>query len=166
MVIHWTPRLSIGAFPYTVKPVCSDHLYNKTFYLWFIQWCALMKTEGVNLLLLAKSASWSSSRWPLATLMSSRRQRNIPLGGRYRQVSLCDVIIHDVIIRYRLAAYLVCRHAPSTAARVPVVPDLTSTTTTTPATCLPARTAHAPCPTLTTTSRMIVVSHDPEPNWT
>ena len=34
------------------------------------------------------SAFWSSSRWPLATLMSSRRQRSIPLGGRYRQVSL------------------------------------------------------------------------------
>ena len=21
----------------TVKPVCNDHLYNKTYYLWFIQ---------------------------------------------------------------------------------------------------------------------------------
>ena len=23
--------------PYTVKPVCNDHLYNKMYYLWFIQ---------------------------------------------------------------------------------------------------------------------------------
>ena len=22
---------------YTVKPVCNDHLYNKMYYLWFIQ---------------------------------------------------------------------------------------------------------------------------------
>ena len=22
---------------YTVKPVCNDHLYNKIYYLWFIQ---------------------------------------------------------------------------------------------------------------------------------
>ena len=47
-----------------------------------------MKTEGTNLLLLTISAFWSSSRWPLATKMSSRRQRSIPLGGRYRQVLL------------------------------------------------------------------------------
>ena len=47
-----------------------------------------MKTEGTNLLLLTMSAFWSSSRWPRATLMRSRRQRSIPLGGRYRQVSL------------------------------------------------------------------------------
>ena len=25
------------AFLYTVKPVCNDHLYNKMYYLWFIQ---------------------------------------------------------------------------------------------------------------------------------
>ena len=37
-----------------------------------------MKTQGTNLLLLTVSAFWSSSR----------RQRNIQLGGRYRQVSL------------------------------------------------------------------------------
>ena len=43
----------------TVKPVCNDHLYNKTFYLWFIQWCVIMKTEGINLLLLTISAFWS-----------------------------------------------------------------------------------------------------------
>ena len=47
-----------------------------------------MKTECTNLLLLTISAFWSSSRWPLATYMSSRRQKRIPLGGRYREVSL------------------------------------------------------------------------------
>ena len=40
----------------TVKPVCSDHLYNKIYYLWFIQQCVLMKTVGTNLLLLTISA--------------------------------------------------------------------------------------------------------------
>ena len=45
-------------------------------------------TEGTNLLLITCSAFYSSSRWPLATQMRSRRQRSIPLGGRYRQVSL------------------------------------------------------------------------------
>ena len=39
----------------TVKPVCNDHLYNKIHYLWFVQWCALMETEGTNLLLLSIS---------------------------------------------------------------------------------------------------------------
>ena len=68
---------------HTVKPVCN-HLYNKIHYLWFIQSCVLMKTEGTNLLVLTISAFWSSS--------SSRRQRNIPLGGRYRQVSLYLVL--------------------------------------------------------------------------
>ena len=53
--------------PNTVKPVCNDHLYNKIHYLWFIQECVLMKTEGTNLLLLTISAFWSSSRWPMAT---------------------------------------------------------------------------------------------------
>ena len=66
---------------YTVKPVCNDHHYNKIYYV-------LMKTEGTNLLLLTISAFWSSSRWPWATEMSSKRHRSIPLGGRYRQVSL------------------------------------------------------------------------------
>ena len=47
-----------------------------------------MKTEGTNLLFLRISAFWSSSKWPLATLMSSRRQTRKPLCGRYRQVSL------------------------------------------------------------------------------
>ena len=51
----------------TVKPVCNDHLYNKFYYLWFIQQCVLIKTEGTNLLVLTISAFWSSSRWPLAT---------------------------------------------------------------------------------------------------
>ena len=45
-----------------------------------------MKTEGTNLLLLTISAFW-----PLATKMSSRRQRSIQLGGRYRQVSLYEL---------------------------------------------------------------------------
>ena len=49
-----------------------------------------MKTEGTNLLLLTISAFWGSSRWPLATYMSSRRQISIPVGGRYRQASLYD----------------------------------------------------------------------------
>ena len=51
----------------TVKPVYNDHLYNKMYYLWFIQLSVLMKTECTNLLLLTISAFWSSSRWPLAT---------------------------------------------------------------------------------------------------
>ena len=51
----------------TVKPVYNDHLYNKIYYLWFIQKSVLMKTECTNLLLLTISAFWSSSRWPLAT---------------------------------------------------------------------------------------------------
>ena len=34
----------------TVKPVSNDHLYNKIYYLWFIQWYILIKTEGTNLL--------------------------------------------------------------------------------------------------------------------
>ena len=32
----------------TVKPACNDHLYNKIYYLWFIQWSVLMMTEGTN----------------------------------------------------------------------------------------------------------------------
>ena len=55
--LHWN----------TVKPVCNGHLYNNIYYLWFIQQCVLMKTEGINLLLLTISAFWSSYRWPLAT---------------------------------------------------------------------------------------------------
>ena len=47
-----------------------------------------MMAEGTNSLVFTISAFWSSSRWPLATLMSSRKQRGIPLGGRYRQVAL------------------------------------------------------------------------------
>ena len=75
-------------YHHTVKPACNDHLSDKINYLRFIHWCVLMKTEGTNRLLLTISAFWSSSRWPLATWMSFRRQRSIPLGGRYRQVSL------------------------------------------------------------------------------
>ena len=26
-----------SSYMITVKPVCNDHLYNKTYYLWFIQ---------------------------------------------------------------------------------------------------------------------------------
>ena len=40
----------------TVKPVCNNHLYNKINYLWFSQWCVLMKTEGTNLFMLTISA--------------------------------------------------------------------------------------------------------------
>ena len=29
----------------TVKPVCNDHLYDKIYYLWFIQQCIIMITE-------------------------------------------------------------------------------------------------------------------------
>ena len=71
-----------------MKPLCSDHLCNIICYLWFIQQCVLMETEDTNSLLLTISAFWSSSRWPMATKMSSRRQRSIPLSGPYRQVSL------------------------------------------------------------------------------
>ena len=52
---------------YTMKPVYNDHLYNKIYYLQFIQKCILMKTEGTNIILVTMSAFWSSSRWPLAT---------------------------------------------------------------------------------------------------
>ena len=53
------------------------------------------KTGCPNLFLPTISAFWSSSRWSLATKMSSRRQINISLGGRYRQVSLhCTVDIN------------------------------------------------------------------------
>ena len=53
--------------------------------------------EGTNLLLLTISAFWTLSRWPLATQTSSRKQRNIPLGGRYRQVSLYTEDIQSCI---------------------------------------------------------------------
>ena len=64
-----TPRwpFDTRASKATVKPVCNDHLYNKIYYLWFIQKSVLMMTEDTNLLLLTISAFWSSSRWPLAT---------------------------------------------------------------------------------------------------
>ena len=54
-------------------------------------------TKGTNLLLLTVSAIWSSSRWPVATLMSYRRQRSVPLGGRYRQVSLYHIHALDMV---------------------------------------------------------------------
>ena len=44
-----------------------------------------MKTEGTNLLLLIISAFWSS-----------RRQRSIPLGGRYRQVSRYNYVCYSL----------------------------------------------------------------------
>ena len=56
-----------GASVITVKPVFNDHLYNKIYYLRFIQKCVLMKTEGINVILATISAFWNSSRWPLAT---------------------------------------------------------------------------------------------------
>ena len=60
--------VSIAAtIQHTVKPVYNDHLYDKIYYLWFIQLCVLMKTEGTTLLLLTISGLWGSSRWPLAT---------------------------------------------------------------------------------------------------
>ena len=31
--VHWMDQSST----ITVKPVCNDHLYNKIYYLWFIQ---------------------------------------------------------------------------------------------------------------------------------
>ena len=65
----------------TVKLVCNDRLYNTIYYLWFIEQCVLMKTEGTNSLLLT----------------ISRRQRSIPLGGRYRQVSQV-LLIHAFIL--------------------------------------------------------------------
>ena len=40
--------LSIVIRP-TVKPVCNDHLCNKMYYMWFIQWYIFMKTEGIYL---------------------------------------------------------------------------------------------------------------------
>ena len=51
---------------YTVKPVCNDHVYNKIYYLWFIQWCVVMMTEGTNLLLLKflPSAAYLGGPWP------------------------------------------------------------------------------------------------------
>ena len=52
--------------PSAVKPVRNDHLYNKIEYLWFIQQCVLMMTEGTNLPVLTISAFLSSSRWPSA----------------------------------------------------------------------------------------------------
>ena len=59
----------------TVKPACNDHLYNKIFYLWFIQLCA-------------------------------RRQRSIPLGGRYRQVSLYYFLPLVICQNWHLGAYV------------------------------------------------------------
>ena len=55
-----------GGMYNTTKPVCNDLLYNKIYYLWFIQWCVSVMTEGTISLVLTISAFWSSSRWPLA----------------------------------------------------------------------------------------------------
>ena len=46
---------------YTVKPVCNDHLSNEIYYLWFIQSCVLMKTDG-TIDFLTISAFWNTSR--------------------------------------------------------------------------------------------------------
>ena len=35
---HYQSRKHIADYP-TVKPVCYDQLYNKLYYLWFIQQC-------------------------------------------------------------------------------------------------------------------------------
>ena len=65
-----------------------------------------MKTEGSNLFVLTISAFWSSSRWPLATQMSSRRQTSVRLGGRYRQVSLYKFVVHhETSVEYSLKIY-------------------------------------------------------------
>ena len=32
----------------TPNPVYNDHIYNEIYYLWFIQQCVLMKTEGTS----------------------------------------------------------------------------------------------------------------------
>ena len=48
--------------PSTVKPVRNDHLYDKIYYLWFIQQCVLMKTEGTNEL---QKAEKYPIRWSL-----------------------------------------------------------------------------------------------------
>ena len=39
-----------------MEPVCNDHLFDKIYYMLFIQLCVLMKTEDTNLLLLTISA--------------------------------------------------------------------------------------------------------------
>ena len=65
-----------------------------------------MKAEGTKVFLLTISALWSSSRWPKATLTSSRRQ-SISLGGRYRQVSLY-LYCHIDIIQFQTVAKRMC----------------------------------------------------------
>ena len=49
----------------TVKPVSNDRLYDKIDYLWFIQWCVLMKAEGTNLLLVTISAFQKAEKYPI-----------------------------------------------------------------------------------------------------
>ena len=63
----------------TVKPVYNDHLYNKIYYLWFIQQCVLKKTEGTHLLLLTISAFRSSSRWPFGHLDELQKADKYPI---------------------------------------------------------------------------------------
>ena len=72
--INYRQNSSFVTFLIAVEPVCNDHLYDKIYYLWLIQLCVLRKTEGTDLLLLTISASGA--------------HLSIPLGGRYRQVSL------------------------------------------------------------------------------
>ena len=66
-----------------------------------------MMTECTDLLVLTISAFWSSSRSPLATKMSSRRQRSIPLGGRYIQVSLYIDLLRSHIRQNKTKTYKV-----------------------------------------------------------
>ena len=56
-----------------------------------------MMVEGINLLVLTVSAFWSSS--------SSRRQISIPLGGRYRQVSLNHIKVIILNLTQHNACY-------------------------------------------------------------
>ena len=65
------------------------HIYKTVFPYW-IDALSIDCVVGVpgTIPLLTLSAFWSLSRWLLATPTSSRRQRSIPLGGRYRQVQL------------------------------------------------------------------------------
>ena len=62
-----------------------------------------MMTECINLLLLTISAFWSSSRWPRATLMSSRRQRNIPLGVVIDRFHCTCILQKSARVRIHLA---------------------------------------------------------------
>ena len=36
-LVSLVPTTDVMTYQSTVKPVCNDHLYNKIYYLWFIQ---------------------------------------------------------------------------------------------------------------------------------